>query len=74
MKSTIYTIEDDWMGIILTIEGELTDWEDDEPPTIIINEISHNETPLSMWTLSESYIKHLVNKIFQQWCMEGAKK
>ena len=70
MKSTIYTITDDWSGVPLTIEGELVDWEDDREPSVIINEISYGEKPLSLWTLSERYIQHLENQIFQTWCKE----
>ncbi len=70
MKSHVYTIEDEYLGIPLLIEGELVDWEDDREPSIIINDISHNEAPLSLWTLSERFIKHLENRIFQTWCQE----
>lgn len=70
MKSYIYTIEDEYLGISLTIEGELVDWGDDREPDIIINEISHNENLLSLWCLSERFIKHCQDRIFQTWCSE----
>ena len=72
MKSYIYTIKDEYLGIPLLIEGELVDWEDNREPTIIINDISHPDTeaPLSLWCLSERFIKHLENRIFQTWCSE----
>lgn len=71
MKANIYTIKDEYLGIPLLIEGELVDWEDDREPSIIINDISHDEKPLSLWCLSEGYIKHLENRIFQTWCSES---
>lgn len=70
MKSTIYTIEDDTLGIVLTIEGELVDWQDDTPPDIVINEISYGDKTVTMWAFSEAYIKYLQNKIFQAWVFE----
>lgn len=74
MKSHIYTITDEYLGIPLTIEGELIDYEDTEVPFIVINDISHNEKPLEMWCLSEAFIKHCQNRIFQQWCSEVTRK
>ena len=72
MKSYIYTIEDDYLGIPLTIEAELVDYENmDEPPFIVIQEISHHDKQLEMWCLSEAFIKHCQNRIFQEWCKEG---
>ena len=73
MKSTIYTIEDDSLGIVLTIEAEVCDFEDGDPPEIIIQEISHNEKSLSFWCLSDTYRDRLRDKIFQEWCFEGMK-
>jgi hypothetical protein len=70
MKAHIYTIEDEYMGIPLTIEGELIDYEDYEPPFIVIQDISFKDRPLEMWTLNERYIEHLRNRIFQEWCNE----
>lgn len=74
MKSTIYTIEDDALGITLTIEAELCDFEDDDPPEIVINSISHGDKGIYYWTLSDRYFSHLKNKIFQEWCFEGIKR
>lgn len=77
MRSYIYTIEDEYLGIPLTIEGELVEYNAiDEPPFIVIQEISydgdgdHRGKPLEMWCLSEAFIKHCQNRIFQQWCKE----
>lgn len=71
MKSYIYTIDDEYLGIPLTIEAELVDYENmDEPPFIVIQEISHGKKPLEMWCLSEVFIKHCQNRVFQQWCSE----
>jgi hypothetical protein len=70
MKAHIYTIEDEYLGIPLTIEGELIDYEDHEPPFIVIQDISFKDRPLEMWTLNERYIEHLRNRIFQTWCSE----
>lgn len=73
MKSHIYTIKDEYLGIPLIIEGELVEWEDDREPTIVINDIAHpdSDSPLALWCLSERFIQHLQDRIFQQWCMEG---
>lgn len=79
MKSYIYTIEDEYLGILLTVEGELVDYgrgsttEDPDPPFIVIQDISHGDKPLEMWCLSERFIKHCENRIFQQWCREALK-
>lgn len=79
MKSYIYTIEDEYLGIPLTIEGELVDYgrgsttEDHDPPFIVIQDISHGDKPLEMWCLSERFIKHCENRIFQLWCSEALK-
>ena len=71
MKSYIYTIEDEYLGIPLVIEGELVDYEDyDDPPFIVIQDISHGDKPLELWCLSEAFIKHCENSIFQLWCSE----
>lgn len=70
MKSYIYTIEDEYLGIPLTIEGELVDYEDPDPPFIVIQDISHGDKQLEMWCLSERFIKHCENRIFQLWCSE----
>ena len=74
MKSYVYTIEDEYLGIPLMIEGELVEYNAiDEPPFIVIQEISHNEKPLELWCLSEAFIKHCQDRIFQQWCSEVVK-
>lgn len=70
MKSVIYTIVDEYLGIPLTIEGELIDYEDKEVPFIVIQDISYGDKPLELWCLSEAFIKHCKNRIFQQWCRE----
>ena len=74
MKSYIYTIDDEYLGIPLTIEGELVDYEDHDPPLIVIQDISHGDKPLEMWCLSDSYIKHCQNRIFQEWSSEVRKE
>ena len=71
MKTSIYTIEDEYMGIPFTIEGEVVDFEDEEPPEIIINDISHCGKYLEIWCFNERYIKHLQDRIFYQWCAES---
>lgn len=73
MKTYYYIIEDDSMGIPLEIEGEIVDFQDDEPPDVVIQGISHNGKELSMWTLSSAYIGSMENKLFQHWCLEGVK-
>ncbi len=73
MKAYIYTIEDEYLGIPLTVEGELVDYEDQDPPFIVIQEISYNEKPLNLWCLSQRFIKHCQDKIFQQWCSEARR-
>lgn len=70
MKSYIYTIEDEYLGIPLTIEGELIDYEDHDPPFIVIQDISYYDKPLELWCLSEAFIRHCQDRIFQQWCSE----
>jgi len=71
MKATVYTIEDEYLGILLTVEGELVEYNAiDEPPFIVIQEISHDGKPLELWCLSEAFIKHCQDRIFQQWCSE----
>lgn len=70
MKSYIFTLEDEYLGIPLIIEGELVDYEDNDPPFVVIQDISHGEKSLELWCLSEAFIKHCENRIFQQWCSE----
>lgn len=79
MKTLVYTFEDDTMGVPLTVEAELVDWESSEPPTILLQEISHCQPdgvvkPVMFWCLSETYKDRLIDKVFQQWCIEGIKK
>lgn len=70
MKSYIYTLEDEYLGIPIIIEGELVDYEDGEMPFVVIQELSYGEKLLEMWCISEAFIKHCQNRIFQEWCNE----
>lgn len=70
MKSYVYTIEDEYLGIPLLIEGEVIDFGDLDYPDVIINDISHKDKALELWCLSDRYIKHLQDRIFQTWCKE----
>lgn len=70
MKSFIYTFEDDTSGLSLIIESELVDFDDGEPPEIMIIHISHCDISMEPWCFSEDYMNHLRNKVFQQWCSE----
>lgn len=70
MKAYIYTIEDEYLGIPLTVEGELVDYEDGDEPFIVIQDISYNDKPIELWCLNDKYIKHCQNRIFQEWCSE----
>ncbi len=77
MKSTVYTLEDEYMGIPLMVEGEVLTFTDEFAPDVIINEISLNrdivgyqDKPLELWCLSDRYIKHLEDRIYQQWVNE----
>lgn len=71
MKATVYTIEDQYSGMPLIIEGEVIEFDDMDSPAVIINTISHGETGLELWPFSDKYIVHLKNKIYQEWCMES---
>lgn len=71
MKSEIYTIENDYMGIPLLVEGELVDYEDGELPFVVIQDISYNEKPLNLWCLSEAFFKSCKDKIISQWLLRG---
>ena len=73
MKAYVYTIEDEYLGISLTVEGELVDYEDSEPPFIVILDISYGDKPLNLWCISQRFIKHCQDRIFQQWCSEVLK-
>lgn len=70
MKSYIYTIEDEYLGIPLLIEGEVITFEDENCPEVIINEISHGGNELELWPFSDRFIEHLKDKIYQQWAHE----
>lgn len=70
MKSTVYTLEDEYMGIPLMVEGEVLTFTDEFAPDVIINEISYNEKPLELWTFSDRFMKHLEDRIYQQWANE----
>ena len=71
MKSLVYAIKDDSLGIPLLIEAELCDFEDGEPPIIVINEITSSfNAQINQWALSKRYLDILRDKIYQEWCME----
>jgi len=74
VKSYIYTLEDEYLGIPIIIEGELVDYEDGEMPFVVIQELSYGEKLLEMWCISEAFIKHCQNRIFQEWCNEARSK
>ena len=71
MKSLVYTIKDDSLGIPLLIEAELCDFEDGEPPIIVINEITSSfNAQINQWALSDRYKEIIKDKIYQEWCFE----
>lgn len=70
MKSYIYTIEDEYLGIPLTIEGEVITFADEECPDVIINEISYGDKTLEFWPFSEKFFEHLKERIYQTWVQE----
>lgn len=72
MKSYVYTIEDEYLGIPLLIEGEVITFADEFAPEVIINDVVHpsTETPLALWAFSDRFIEHLQDRIYQQWCNE----
>lgn len=71
MKSLVYTIKDDSLGIPLLIEAELCDFEDGEPPIIVINEVTSSfNAQINQWALSKRYLDILRDKIYQEWCRE----
>lgn len=70
MKSYVYTIEDEYLGIPLTVEGELITFADENCPDVIINEISYGENTLQMWPFSDRFIEHLKDRIYQTWAQE----
>ena len=70
MKSHIYTIEDDYLGILLTIEGEVITFADENCPDVIITEISYGDKTLELWPFSDRFIEYLKDKIYQTWVQE----
>lgn len=70
MKSYVYTIEDDYLGIPLIVEGELVDYEDENCPDVIINEISYGDKALELWPFSDRFIDYLKDRIYQTWVNE----
>lgn len=70
MKSTVYTLEDEYMGLPLMVEGEVLTFTDEFAPDVIINEISYCDKPLELWTFSDRFMKHLEDRIYQQWANE----
>lgn len=71
MKTLIYTITDDTIGFPLDIEAELIDFEDNEPPEIMITDISCNDSPVYWGCLSNRYIMELKDKVFREWVQEA---
>lgn len=70
MKSYIYTLEDEYLGITLTVEGEVITFADENCPDVIINEISYGDKTLDMWPFSDRFIEHLKDRIYQTWAQE----
>ena len=70
MKTYVYTIEDEYLGIPLIIEGELTTFSKTEPPIITITDISHRGKTLELWPFSDKFIEYLKNEIYQTWVNE----
>lgn len=70
MKSYIYTLEDEYLGITLTIEGEVITFADENCPDVVINEISYGDKTLDMWPFSDRFIEHLKDRIYQTWAQE----
>lgn len=70
MKSYIYTLEDEHLGITLTVEGEVITFADENCPDVIINEISYGDKTLDMWPFSDRFIEHLKDRIYQTWAQE----
>ena len=71
MKATVYTIEDDYLGILLTIEGEAIDYEDENCPDVVINEISYCDKTLELWPFSDRFIEYLKDRLYQTWVNEA---
>lgn len=76
MKSYVYTIEDKYLGIPLTVEGEVITFSDEDCPDVIINKISyggdgnHRGKTLEMWPFKDKFIEHLKDIIYQTWVNE----
>lgn len=70
MKSYTYTITDEYLGIPLTVEGEVITFSDEDCPDVIINEISYDGKPLEMWPFKDKFIEHLKDMIYQTWVNE----
>ena len=70
MKSTVYTIADDYLGILLTIEGEVITFTDENCPDVIITEISYCDKTLELWPFSDRFIEYLKDRIYQTWAQE----
>ena len=70
MKSYVYTIEDEYLGITLTVEGEVITFSDEDCPDVIINEISYSDKTLELWPFSDKFIEHLKDMIYQTWVNE----
>lgn len=70
MKSYVYTIEDEYLGIPLTVEGEVITFSDEDCPDVIINKISYDGKTLEMWPFKDKFIEHLKDMIYQTWVNE----
>ena len=70
MKSYVYTITDEYLGIPLIVEGEVLTFADENCPDVVINEISHGDNTLALWPFSDRFIEHLKDRIYQTWAQE----
>ena len=70
MKSYVYAIEDEYLGIPLTVEGEVITFADENCPDVIINEISYGDKTLELWPFSDRFIEYLKDRIYQTWAQE----
>jgi len=70
MRSYVYTIEDEYLGIPLLIEGEVITFSAEDCPDVIINEISYGEKALELWPFSDKFIEYLKDRIYQTWVNE----
>ena len=73
MKAYVYTIEDDYLGILLTIEGEVITFSDEICPDVIINEISYGDKTLELWPFSDRFLGYLKDRIYREWCKEARR-